>query len=152
MPLPQCPPLPRLQPTPARRGRPGWRAGVAALALGSLAGCTFPNKAPPLAASVHSIGLAQNAQGQWQAVPPHCETFRESSRLSNWNTPRDDLAFGCATYTNLAHQLARPADLAAPVPYAGTDARVARDAVQRYLENQVTPLMDNNSTSGLGGN
>lgn len=132
-------------------GLPG-RSVAAALALAALGGCTFPHKAPPLAASVDSIGLVTNARGQWEAVPPDCNALREPSRLSNVNTPRDDLAFGCATYTNLARQVARPADLATPAPYPGTDARTARDAVQRYLDNQVTPLLENTSTRGLEDN
>jgi type IV pilus biogenesis protein CpaD/CtpE len=60
---------------------------------------------------------------------------------------RPGVAFGCATYSNLAAMLARPADLVAPVPYAGADASLAASAVRRYEEGRATPLISGSSTS-----
>lgn len=113
--------------------------------------CTFPREAPPLQADISSIGMVQNAQGEWQALPPDCTALSEVSVLADWNTPRHSMAFGCATYTNLARQIAQPADLVQPQPYAGTDARRAGDAVQRYLDGRVTPLSERNTSVTTGG-
>jgi hypothetical protein len=113
-------------------------AGVA------LAGCMSSH--PPLDmpdASV--IGFTPGEGGH--AVPPSCATLNQRSGMSDAGVRRPGVAFGCATYSNLAAMLARPADLIAPRPYAGADAALAASAVRRYEEGRVAPL-GNTSTSG----
>ena len=50
------------------------------------------------------------------------------------------MAWGCATYTNLAAQLAHPQDIVKPEWLGPADAAVAASAVQRYQTERVTPL------------
>jgi pilus assembly protein CpaD len=54
-------------------------------------------------------------------------TLRDPDLLGHPSIP-----FGCANYSNLAAQLARPSDIAQPAPYAGADGSVAARSVQRY--------------------
>lgn len=120
-------------------------ASVAACAAGAaLAGCMSPH--PPLDmpdASV--IGFTPGDGGH--AVPPSCASLNQRSGMSDAGARRPGVAFGCATYSNLAAMIARPADLIAPRPYAGADAALAASAVRRYEEGRVAPL-GNASTSG----
>jgi pilus assembly protein CpaD len=109
------------------------RTIACALGLTAMAGCL--SAPPPLnLPDASSIGF----DGQ-HAVPPDCAQLVEPSHLVDAGHARPGVAFGCATYTNLAAMLARPADLAAPLPYAGADAAVAASAVRRYDEDRVTP-------------
>ncbi|GAB3626161.1 hypothetical protein PTE30175_00841 [Pandoraea terrae] len=104
----------------------------------ALAGCMSPR--PPLSlpdASV--IGF----DGQ-HAVPPDCAKMVQPSHLVDAGARYPGVTFGCATYSNLAAMLARPADLVAPKPYAGADAATAAAAVRRFAEDRIKPL---NSTS-----
>lgn len=80
---------------------------------------------------------------------PDCGSMvTPSEEWSAWQRPT--MAFGCATYTNLTHMLADPADLAVPRNFGGADATTAATAVDRYHANQVTPLR-RTSSSGAGG-
>lgn len=54
---------------------------------------------------------------------------------------RATFAFGCATRSNLAAMLDDPADLVAPVPFAGATASRETAAVRRYLKDQTKPLL-----------
>ncbi|AOJ70201.1 MULTISPECIES: CpaD family pilus assembly lipoprotein [Burkholderia] len=72
-----------------------------------------------------------------RAVPPDCGRLAEPSHFVDAGYRRPSVAFGCATYRNLAAMLARPEDLVAPVPYAGADAAFAADAVRRFMEDRV---------------
>lgn len=74
------------------------------------------------------------------AVPPACAALNERSGMIDAGSARPGVAFGCATYSNLAAMIARPADLTAPIPYAGADAPLAASAVRRYEEGRVAPL------------
>lgn len=88
-----------------------------------------------------------------QAVPPDCSRLEEASVYRDGPlqlTQRPTIAFGCATYTNLARMLARPADLAAPGRYRGQSGTAAGDAVQRYYDNKVTPFTGSSTTSVSG--
>ena len=81
-----------------------------------------------------------------QIVPPDCRALERRSLVREAGIARrPDLAFGCATYTNLAAQIARPADLVNPLPLGPADAAVAASAVRRYEEGRVTPI-DTQST------
>lgn len=78
---------------------------------------------------------------------PDCANLvTPSEELSGWARPT--MAFGCASYTNLTHMLADPADLAEPREFGGADAPTAAAAVGRYRDNKVTPLRKTTSTSG----
>lgn len=79
-----------------------------------------------------------------RAVPPDCAALVQPSHMIDAGAARPGVAFGCATYTNLAAMVARPADLVQPLPYAGADAAIGASAVRRYDEGRTTPL---NSTS-----
>lgn len=88
-----------------------------------------------------------------QAVPPDCSQFEEASVYRDGPLQlarRPTVAFGCATYTNLARMLARPADLVAPRRYAGQSGTNAGNAVQRYYDNKVTPFGNTGTTSISG--
>lgn len=50
------------------------------------------------------------------------------------------MQWGCATYTNLAAQLAHPEDAVHPQTLDPADAAVAASAVRRYKTERVTPL------------
>lgn len=117
---------------------------LASAASVSLTSCL--SAPPPLGmpdASV--IGVAPGENGH--AIPPRCETLDLPSQLVDAGSARPGVAFGCATYSNLAAMLARPADLVAPAPYAGADASLAASAVRRYEEGRATPLKSESATS-----
>jgi pilus assembly protein CpaD len=68
-----------------------------------------------------------------QAVPPDCRSIAIPSHLRDPDMlTQPSIPFGCATYSNLAAQLARPADIASPLPFAGADGVAAERSVQRY--------------------
>lgn len=118
-------------------------AGLLVGAACALAGCMSP--APPLGmpdASV--IGFTPGEGGL--AVPPPCDALNQTSGMSDAGIARPGIAFGCATYSNLAAMVARPADFVAPLPYAGADAALAASAVRRYEEGRLPPF--NSSTAG----
>nr|WP_236066908.1 CpaD family pilus assembly lipoprotein [Paraburkholderia haematera] len=91
------------------------------------------------------IGFAPGEGGH--AIPPRCEALDQQSKMVDAGSARPGVAFGCATYSNLAAMLARPADLVAPVPYAGADAPLAASAVRRYEEGRAAPLKSESATS-----
>lgn len=119
---------------------------VTLLGLGmALGGCAFPNKENVALPNPGIITVTQDASG-FRAVPPDCTPLLEASRLDKPEDRRPAIAFGCATYTNLANQVARPNDLTHPKPYAGQSADTAAGAAQRYREGQVTELRGTSTT------
>lgn len=74
------------------------------------------------------------------AVAPDCSSMRRNSLLLDAGLPRPSMEWGCATYSNLAAQVANPKDLFDPDPLGPTDANVAASAVHRYRTDKVTPL------------
>jgi pilus assembly protein CpaD len=83
------------------------------------------------------------------ATPPDCAKLERPSHLSDAGSARPGVAFGCATYTNLAVMLARPADLVQPIPYAGADAALGASAARHYEEGSATPLNSTSTTSNV---
>lgn len=75
-----------------------------------------------------------------RVLPPNCATLSAPSTLLDAGFQRASVAFGCATYTNLAAMLARPADLSAPRPLTAPNAVTGAAAAQRYFDGAVTPL------------
>jgi type IV pilus biogenesis protein CpaD/CtpE len=114
-------------------------AGAASIAL---AGCM---SSPPSLGMPDASAIGFTPGDGGHAVPPSCDALNEPSHMIDAGSARPGVAFGCATYSNLAAMIARPADLVAPVPYAGADAPLAASAVRRYEEGRATPL---NSSSG----
>ena len=104
--------------------------------------------APPLGMPDPSvIGFVPGESGH--AIPPRCEALDQHSGMVDAGSGRPGVAFGCATYTNLAIMLARPADLVQPIPYAGADAALGASAVRRYDEGRATPINSTSTTSNV---
>jgi pilus assembly protein CpaD len=117
---------------------------LASAAGAGLAGCM--SAAPPLSlpnASV--IGFTPGDGGR--AIPPSCEALNQPSHMIDAGEARPGVAFGCATYSNLAAMIVNPADLVEPVPYAGADAPLAASAVRRYEEGRTAPFNSSDSSS-----
>jgi pilus assembly protein CpaD len=74
------------------------------------------------------------------AVSPDCTELARGSVLTDAGWHRPSMQWGCATYTNLAAQVANPKDLVAPGKLAPADAAVAASAVRRYETGHVIPL------------
>jgi len=102
---------------------------TAALLLG---GCLKPPIGMPDASVIGYDGR--------HAVPPDCRRLAAPSLLLDGGLPRPSVAWGCATYTNLAAQIVNPRDLVAPERLGPADAAVAASAVQRYETGRVIPL------------
>jgi pilus assembly protein CpaD len=115
-------------------------------ALASLAGCMSAH--PPLGMPDDSV-IGFSAQGGGRAIPPQCAQLNEPSHMRDAGFRRPGVAFGCATYSNLAAMLARPADLVAPVPYAGADAALGASAVRAYEEGRTQPLNPTSTTTSV---
>jgi pilus assembly protein CpaD len=75
-----------------------------------------------------------------KVTPPDCRKLAVPASLTDGGQQFPTVAWGCATYTNLAAQVARPEDLRAPAPVGPADAEVAANAMQRYKQDKVTPL------------
>lgn len=112
------------------------------LALGA---CAFPRKDFSSVPDASVITLKQVGSG-YEAVAPDCDRLLQPSQYNKADDLRMSVAFGCATYSNLAGQLARPEDLLAPRVYRGQSADTVAGAVERYRENKVTPLRQTMST------
>jgi hypothetical protein len=97
-----------------------------------LGGCFQPPFDMPDASVIHHDG------GQIGA--PDCRQLVVPSGLTDGGLRQPSVAWGCATYTNLAAQIAHPRDLGQPGPMGPADAAVAADAMRRYEQNKVTPL------------
>lgn len=86
------------------------------------------------------------------AIPPDCAALNQPSHLVDAGFGRPGVPFGCASYTNLAAMLARPADLTQPQPYTGADAATAASAVRRFdegrIKQQATPTTTTSSKFG----
>jgi type IV pilus biogenesis protein CpaD/CtpE len=80
-------------------------------------------------------------------VPPDCSQMERPSLLLDAGLPRPSVQWGCATYTNLAAQIANPQDFVEPQPLGPADAAVAASAVHRYQTGRVTPLDQSTSRS-----
>lgn len=121
------------------------RAVAACAALAALAGCMsgHPPYGMPDASTIGydaRTGLAR---------APDCAALEQRSQMSAAGRARPGVSFGCATYGNLAAMLARPADLVAPLPYAGADAALGASAVRRYDEGRATPLNPTSTTTSV---
>lgn len=113
-----------------------------------LSGC-FPTKERADFPGTSSITVKQDANGRYVAVPPDCTSLLYPSQYDSWNDRRPAIAFGCATMTNLAGQVANPLDLVAPAQYPGQHADTADSAVTRYREGKVIEPKKSGSTKKI---
>lgn len=97
-----------------------------------LGGCFQPPFNMPDASVIRNDG--------GQIEPPDCRQLAVRSGLTDGGLRQPSVAWGCATYTNLAAQVSNPRDLEQPRPMGPADAAVAADAMRRYEQNKVTPL------------
>ncbi|WP_241495978.1 CpaD family pilus assembly lipoprotein [Paraburkholderia monticola] len=97
-----------------------------------LGGCFQPPFNMPDASVIHSDG--------GQMLAPDCRQLVVPSGLTDGGLRQPSVAWGCATFTNLAAQVSNPRDLEQPRPIGPADAAVAADAMRRYEQNKVTPL------------
>ncbi|AMM16372.1 MAG: CpaD family pilus assembly protein [Pseudomonadota bacterium] len=97
-----------------------------------LSGCFKPPRGMPDQTTVGFDGKS--------ALPPDCDTLSRPSVLTDAGWHRPSMQWGCATYTNLAAQIANPKDLVAPEKLGPADAAVAASAVHRYKNGRVIPL------------
>ncbi|NYT61724.1 hypothetical protein H0A66_05215 [Alcaligenaceae bacterium] len=137
-----------LQTKPFSAGVMPARYGKVCLALGlslALGACAFPRKDFSSMPDPSVITLKQAGPG-YVASGPDCTKLLQPSQYNKVDDLRMSIAFGCATYTNLAEQVANPNDLVKPRAYRGQSAETATEAVTRYRENKVTPLRNTNST------
>jgi hypothetical protein len=119
----------------------------AAGALGvALSGCMSEH--PPLGMPDDSV-IGYSAENGGQAIAPPCERLNQPSHMIDAGRGRPGVEFGCATYSNLAAMLARPADLVAPLPYAGADAALGASAVRAYDEGRAQPLRSTSTTRSV---
>lgn len=117
----------------------------------SLTGC-FPHRDMARLPGVDTINVTRGSDGRYVAIPPDCNTLMQPSQYDSVTDPRPGIAFGCASLTNLAAQVANPQDLVAPShPYIGQHADTAGSAVTRYRIDKVTPLRKTTTTSKTGG-
>lgn len=98
-------------------------------------------------------GLAPNRAvlivGHYAVGLPACPDWSKSASTTDFtNEPSSN--FGCATRTNLGLMVANPADLASGEPLARADGQPAVAAVERYLNDKVTPLTNIN-VGPIGG-
>jgi len=120
---------------------------VAVLAAAStLSGCMSEH--PPLGMPNDSV-IGFTADGGGKAIPPPCDQLNQPSHMIDAGRGRPGVAFGCATYSNLAAMLVRPADLVAPEPYAGADAALGASAVRAYEEGRAQPLKSTSTTTSV---
>ena len=106
---------------------------VLACAVGAgLSGCFKPPRDMPDASIIQYDGH--------KVVPPDCASLARPSVLTDAGWHRPDMEWGCATYTNLAAQIANPQDVVAPHAVGRAEAAVAASAVRRYETGQQIPL------------
>ncbi|CAB3720151.1 CpaD family pilus assembly lipoprotein [Trinickia soli] len=119
----------------------------AMLAMASaLTGCMSEH--PPLGMPGDSV-IGFSSENGGRAVPPSCDQLNQPSHMVDAGRGRPGVAFGCATYSNLAAMLVRPADLVAPLPYAGADAALGASAVRAYEEGRTQPLRSTSTTTSV---
>ena len=101
-------------------------------AAASVSGCFKPPFGMPDSSTIGFDGHS--------ALPPDCAKLARPSVLTDAGWHRPSMEWGCATYTNLAAQVAHPEDLVRPQPLGPADAAVAASAVHRYETGHVIPL------------
>jgi pilus assembly protein CpaD len=114
-----------------KHARPLMFAALVAFACGAT-GCFHPPRNMPNDSAIGYDG--QNA------IPPDCDALARGSHMTDAGRRRPAMQWGCATYTNLAAQLARPADIVAPQTLGPANGATAASAIRRYETGHVIPL------------
>ncbi|KMZ12889.1 hypothetical protein BHUM_00856c [Candidatus Burkholderia humilis] len=110
--------------------RPAAIAVTLALACG-LTGCFQPPRNMPNESVIGFDGA--------NAIAPDCDALSRPSILTDAGKHRPSMQWGCATYSNLVAQLARPRDLVEPQPLGPADGAAAA-AMGRYETGHIIPL------------
>lgn len=110
--------------------------GIAA----STSGCFKPPMGMPDASVIGYDGTRTTA--------PDCAALSRASLLTDAGMRRPSMQWGCATYTNLAAQIAHPKDAVAPESIGPADAAVAASAVHRYKTGHVMKLDTSTTRDG----
>lgn len=119
------------------------RLSVGVLLCAALSACM--SERPPLDLPNASVITFDGIQ----AHGPDCASIAIPSHLRDPDLmEHPSIPFGCANYTNLAVQLARPADAVAPRPYAGADGTAAVRGMQIYQ----APPASHGPAQGQGSN
>ncbi|WP_244816345.1 CpaD family pilus assembly lipoprotein [Caballeronia sp. Lep1P3] len=121
-----------------KHARPLTLALLVAFACGA-SGCFKPPRGMPNETVIGYDGK--------NAVPPDCHALSRPSLLTDAGWRRPSMQWGCATYTNLAAQVADPRDIVSPQAIGPADAAVAASAVRRYETGHVIPLDQTSSRS-----
>ncbi|MBU6489169.1 MAG: hypothetical protein KGQ57_15310 [Burkholderiales bacterium] len=119
---------------------------IAIAAASSLTACMSEH--PPLGMPNDSV-IGFSSENGGRAIAPQCDQLNQPSHMLDAGRGRPGVAFGCATYSNLAAMLVRPADLVAPFPYAGADAALGASAVRAYEEGRAQPLRSTSTTTSV---
>lgn len=119
---------------------------ISLVTVSGFTGCMSAH--PPLGMPNDSV-IGYTSAGGGHAIAPQCDELNQPSHMIDAGRGRPGVAFGCATYSNLSAMLARPADLVAPVPYAGADAALGADAVRAYEEGRAHPLNPTSTTTSV---
>ncbi|HWD60479.1 MAG TPA: CpaD family pilus assembly lipoprotein [Stellaceae bacterium] len=85
------------------------------------------------------------AVGRTLVTLPPCPNWSKPSGTDFANQPSSN--FGCATETNLGMMIANPSDLASGLPNGPMPAQPLAAAVNRYVNDKVTPLPSINGAS-----
>lgn len=121
------------------------RLPVGLLLCAALSACM--SERPPLGLPNASVMTFDGIE----AHGPDCASIAIPSHLRDPDLiEHPSIPFGCANYTNLAAQLARPADAVAPRPYAGADGTAAVRGIQLYENPPSSHGSGSGSTSGQG--
>ncbi|WP_206951717.1 CpaD family pilus assembly lipoprotein [Trinickia acidisoli] len=115
--------------------------GIAAIPLALLSACM----STPPSLSLPDASVIRVEDGK--AVAPDCAQLATTRDFLDAGEARATVSLGCATYTNLAAMLVRPADLTAPVPFGGSDPDLAASAVRRYETDKLAPLPEANTSN-----
>jgi pilus assembly protein CpaD len=105
---------------------------LACAVAASVSGCFKPPRNMPDPSTIGFDGRS--------TLPPDCASLARPSVLTDAGWHRPSMEWGCATYTNLAAQVAHPQDLVKPEPLGPADAAIAASAVRRYETGHVIPL------------
>jgi pilus assembly protein CpaD len=78
---------------------------------------------------------------------PACPNWSKPSNYDFGNQPSSN--FGCATQVNFGKMVAHPTDIASGLPASGASGKPAAAAVNRYMNDKVTPLPESGKASAF---
>ena len=117
--------------------RPCFTLLAALFALAACGATPTPDYAIKLSPAPDGHGLV--------ATQPACPSWHDVALAADENVAWPQ--FGCATARNLAAQVERPSDLVRGRPTEPANPEKTAAAMERYLANQTTPLIDPNAAA-----